>query len=74
MMTDFPKPPPGGRRMSAEPNWPEWPYTLARVMDPLTDNAATLEDREAVWRAMADFDRQCRAWRHQPAGAPSYDW
>ena len=60
MMTDFPKPPPGGRRMSAEPNWPEWPYTLARVMDHLTHNAATLEDREAVWRAIADFDRQCR--------------
>ena len=73
-MTDFPKPPPGGRRISEEPNWPEWPYTLARVMDHLTHNGATLEDREAVWRVIADFDRQCRAWRHQPAGAPSYDW
>ena len=40
--------------MSAEPNWPEWPYTLARVMDPLTHNAATLEDRETVWRAIDD--------------------
>ncbi|MGZ4664623.1 MAG: hypothetical protein ACXV5Q_06115 [Frankiaceae bacterium] len=60
--------------MSAEPNWSEWAHTLASMMDRLTRNAATVEDREAVWRALVDFDRQCRAWRHQPAGAASPEW
>ena len=73
-MTDFLNPPSGGRRTSAEPNWSEWAYTLATVMDHLTHKTATLADREAAWRAIADFDRQCRAWRHQPAGAASHDW
>jgi hypothetical protein len=73
-VSNIPKPPPGARRTSVEPNWREWPYTLSGMMDHLTHDTATVEEREAIWRAMADFDRQCHAWRHQPAGAASPDW
>jgi hypothetical protein len=64
---------PGGWSVSTEPNWSQWAYTLATVMERLTHHA-TGEDREAAWRAIADFDRQARAWRRQPAGAASHDW
>jgi hypothetical protein len=64
----------GGWSVSTEPNWSQWAYTLATVPDRLTRHAATREDREAAWRAITDFDRQVRDWRHQPAGAASHDW
>ena len=72
-MTDFSKPSAGGGRTSAEPNWSEWAHALANMLEPLTHSTATGEEREAVWRAVADFDRRCRAW-HQPTGAASQDW
>ena len=49
--------------MSGEPDWADWAQTLAAIVEFVTREDVTDEDRAAARVAVADFDRRCRNWR-----------
>ena len=54
-----------GAAVSGEPDWADWAQTLAAVVEFVTREDVTDEDRAAARAAVADFDRRGRNWRDQ---------
>ena len=54
--------------VSGEPDWADWAdwaQTLAAVVEFVTREDVTDEDRAEARAAVADFDRRCQYWRDQ---------